>query len=402
MLRSVAAAPLLGAAGSMRWLPHGDSRCLVVLELDGGNDGLNTILPLEDPAWARARPQLAGVRRGAHRLAGGFGLHPAMSGLHGLMRDGLAAVVHGVGFAGSSRSHFHNRDVWHTADPSFRELRADSTGWLGRAADLLATGGAAVPGLSVGSLSVPLVLKAKEVVVPGLRRIEDYRVLVSPGPDAARRREQLIALATGEGEGRKGSDGLRSFLCGVARTAADSSEALHTALARYRPKARYPATALGRKLQLLARIVICGFGTRLFHVNFSGFDTHAGQLATHEALLRQLSEAVTALVRDLVAHRMADRVLGMVPSEFGRRVAENRSGGTDHGDAGPVLWFGGALRPGLHGAHPSLTSLRDGDLVPTTDFRGLYGAALGFLGLDAKPVLGDEFLLAPGVNPVRA
>jgi uncharacterized protein (DUF1501 family) len=174
----------------------------------------------------------------------------------------------------------------------------------------------------------------------------------------------------------------------VAKSAVDNAEALRTSLSGYRAAAEYPKTGLGRRLQLLARILISGFGTRLFHVNFAGFDTHASQLASHAVLLKQFSDAVTALVRDLKGHGKLDQVLVMVQSEFGRRVQQNKSRGTDHGKAGPMFFFGGGVRPGLHGQHPSLVKLDDGDLVHTVDFRALHGRALQFLGLDPQPLIG--------------
>ena len=378
----------LGLDGFLRWLPGGDDRSLVVLELDGGNDGLNTVLPVEDPSWARARPSLASVRGGSHRLDDGFALHPSCSGLSELMQKGLAAVIHGVGYEGSSRSHFKSRDVWHTADVGFEELGVDTTGWMGRIADQLSARGAAVPGLSVGSLQVPLILKASSVVVPSLNRIEDYQVMVSPGGDQNRRRAELREFVESED---RSEEGLRRFLSRVSASAIENAEKVRTSLARYRPDAEYPDNALGRKLQLLARIVISGFGTRLFHVNFPGFDTHASQLQTHEVLLQQLSSALRALVLDLHGHGKLDDVVVIVQSEFGRRVTQNQSLGTDHGKAAPVFVLGGGVRPGLHGEHPSLSDLADGDLRPTTDFRSVYAAAIRQLHLEPSAILGSSF-----------
>ena len=167
VLRAAALAPLpLWAphGDALRWLPGGDDRCVVVIELAGGNDGLNTLIPHDDPAYAAARPALAEVRGRALALDGGYGLHPALQRVHGLMKEGLGTVVHGVGYPNPDRSHFRSRDIWHTADPSHRRVAMDTTGWLGRAADWLAERGAAVPGVSVGSLSVPLMLKTQGVI----------------------------------------------------------------------------------------------------------------------------------------------------------------------------------------------------------------------------------------------
>ena len=395
LLKSAAAVPLVvPGTGLLGWVPGGEDRSLLILELAGGNDGLNTVIPLEDPAWRKARPRLSGVRRGAHKLGDGFALHPQMPGLHQLMQDGLCNAVHGVGYPQPSRSHFRSRDIWHTADPTYKEMRADTTGWLGRICDELAAKGAAVPGLSVGSLGVPLALHARDIVVPSLNRIEEYQVLVNPtGGKQELRRNEIIDLV----RQTKGGGGLRSFLQDVARSSIDNAERLRKALARYRAKAEYPATALGRKLQLLARVMASGFGTRIFHVNFGGFDTHATQLPAHAALLRQVSASLTALVRDLQGHKLLDDVVILVHSEFGRRVAENRSRGTDHGVAGPVFFLGGNIKPGLLGKPPSLTDLTQGDLKPTADFRQLYGAVVRWLEVSEERVLGKKF---PGVEPL--
>jgi uncharacterized protein (DUF1501 family) len=396
-LGSAAAIPLISTepvTGFLNWLPGGESRALIVLEFDGGNDGLNTIFPADDRDWRKARPRLSSVRNGAHKLQDGYALHPGLDGVHRLMREGLATVVHGVGFPGASRSHFKNRDVWHTADPNFTEMKADTTGWLGRVADVMAKSGASVvPGLSVGSLKVPLILKSHDVVVPSVNRIEEYQLLLGPGGAQQKRREELVDLV----KDVKSSDDLRGFLGAVAKSAVGNAEKLRNSLAGYKAKATFPNTALGRKLQLLSRIIVSGFGTRLFHVNYSGFDTHATQLPAHAGLMRQFSGAVEALVRDLKAHGKIDEVLIMVTSEFGRRVAQNRSRGTDHGKAGPMFLFGGGVKPGLHGEHPSLTDLDNGDLKATADFREVYAAALRWLKVAPKDVLGGEF---KGVNPL--
>lgn len=402
VIQSAAALPLLGALpveGAGRWVPNGDSRSLVVVEFAGGNDGLNTVIPIEDPVWGRVRPLLSKVRGGAHKIEGGFALHPGLAEVGGLLRDGFAAIVHGVGYPDSSRSHFKSRDIWHTADVKFDKMKVDTTGWLGRAVDVLAQGGAAVPGLSVGSLQVPLMLKSREIVVPSLNRIEEYQILVSGGAKLKKgQREDLVELiqkaSGGKRLGDRDSRGLRGFLSEVATGAVDNAEKLRASLARYRPKARYPETTLGRRFQLLARILISGFGTRLFHVNFSGFDTHASQLASHAGLMQQFSKAVDALVRDLRGHGKLEDVLIMVQSEFGRRVAQNNSRGTDHGKAGPMFFFGGGIKPGLHGKHPSLTKLEGGDLKPTIDFRKLYATALRHLDISPKGILDQKNVLA--------
>jgi uncharacterized protein (DUF1501 family) len=387
LLRRAAAVPLAGAAGGLRWLPGGDDAALVVLELEGGNDGLNTVIPLDDARWAAARPQLAQVRNGAHALGGGFALHPALAALARRCRDGQAAIVHGAGYPGPDRSHFRSRDIWHVADPAHVAATAATTGWLGRAADWLAARGAAVPGLGVGSDQLPLVLQGRSVVVPVLQRLQDYQLLTdaAEGKGALRREAVLEVVA---GARPPAGDALGAFLAEVAATAVAGAERLRERLAAYRPRAQYPDTELGRKLALLARVLVSGFGTRLAHVTLGGFDTHARQLPAHDALLRQLDGALGALLGDLDAHGALGRTVVLVHSEFGRRVAQNKSQGTDHGAAAPVFVCGGGVKPGCHGRAPDLGDLDQGDLRATCDFRALYAALLRRLRVDEVAVLG--------------
>lgn len=387
VLRTAALAPLATSFRlPLRWLPGGDDRTLVVLELAGGNDGLDTVMPIEDARWARVRPTLSSSRHGAHRLADtDFWFHPALGGLAKRYADGRVAVVHGVGYTPPDRSHFHSRDVWHCADPSLVRVTADTTGWLGRAAEELAARGASLPGAAIGSLRVPLCLRSKRLEVPALARLEDYALLVDPAAaDRDASREALGELVRGgPGDGD---------LARVAAAALDQSERLEKALARYRPRATWPAGGLADALQLAARVIVAGFGTRLIHVEYGGFDTHATQAPAHDALLRQLDVALVAFLDELAAQGALDRTLVLVHSEFGRRVAENRSQGTDHGAAASAFVCGGApLRGGLHGSHPDLGDLDDGDLRCTTDFRRVYAEMLRFAGVDAKAVLGGEF-----------
>jgi len=377
--------PLLGAgpraAPLLRLVPEGDDLALVVLELAGGNDGLNTLVPLDDARFPHLRPRLAAVRNGADRLPGtAMALHPSLGegggGLLDLWRRGLVAAVQGVGYPRPDRSHFKSRDVWHSADPDYDATRSRATGWLGRAADVLACATAPMPALGVGGLGMPLVLRGQRVVVPVLQRLEDWTL----EGDA----ERLAELATAGGDP---ADELQAFVRSVAEAAVRGAERAQAALASYRPRADYPEGDLGRDLQLVARVLVSGFGTRLVHVTFGGFDTHAGQLPTHAALLRQLGAALAALFADLEAHGRAASTTVLVHSEFGRRAAENGSLGTDHGAAAPLFVLGSGVRPGLHGEPPDLGALVDGDVPATTDFRSVYAALLGRLGVPVEAVL---------------
>lgn len=399
LLRAVPAAALLPSwddlvAGAVRAAARvvagGDDLALVVLELQGGNDGLGTLVPL-DPGdgYARARPTLSQARRTALPVGGGYGLHASLEPLHQLLQRRHAAVVHGVGYPDPDRSHFLSRDIWHVADPEHRRTTAATTGWLGRAADLLAARGAAVPSVSVGSLEVPLCLHAQRVVVPSIERLADYELVVDPA--GGRQNERREGVAEIVREAGHGASGAQAWINDVAVQALAQASRMREALQRYTPKADYPEGELGRHLQLLARMITSGFGTRLYHIGYGGFDTHAGQAAVQAGLLRQLAAALRALVDDLCAHGAFARTVILVHSEFGRRVAENRSLGTDHGAASCAFLLGEGLRAKVLGEAPSLTDLDDGDLRMTCDFRGLYAAVLRRIGVDPAAVLGAPF-----------
>ncbi len=383
-----AALPL--ATPWLRFAADGDDACLLVLELEGGNDGLNTLIPIDDPTYARTRPHLSSVRQGAHRVADGFALHPELRQLAASFGDGRAAAVHSVGYPNPDRSHFFSRDVWHTAAVTPDAVRMRATGWLGRAADaLVAAYATPIPAMALGSLSLPLALRGERVVVPVLECMEDYALHGSGGAGSESAMLHAAALAGAD------ADELQAFVRGVAGRAIADAESLRQVLAAYRPRAEFPGGALGDALQLASRVLVSGHGTRLLHVAFSGFDTHAQQLPTHSQLLRQLDLALGALVADLSAHGRLDRTVICVHSEFGRRVQENGSLGTDHGAAAPVFVLGGGVRAGLHGDAPDLGNLDDGDVRSRVDFRAVYAALLTRLGISPRPVLQHDVEALP-------
>ncbi len=375
------------------WSPRADDRCLCVLELGGGNDGLNTVIPVDDARYAALRPRLSVVRRGAHRLGDGTALHPSLARLQAHIAAGRGAVVHGVGYDPPDRSHFRSRDIWHVADPRHQQVNAATTGWLGRAAAHLAGASSGLPAVAVGALEVPLLLHSRSVAVPSLSRLEDFQWLAAAAPaplGAAAPMRRLLDGARG--------DELLDRVLATQRRGVELADGLAAALQRYRSRAEYPATDLGRSLQLIARLFVAGFGTRLVHTSLSGFDTHARQLPAHAGLLGQLDAALAAFLDDLSAHGCVDRVAVLVHSEFGRRAQENASQGTDHGAAAPVFVFGGEVAGGVHGTPPDLQRLVDGDVAVGQDFRGVYADLLAWLGIDARSVLGDGFA-RPGLWP---
>ncbi len=398
-LTAAGSVPLwLGLRQSGLLVPRGQERTLLVLELVGGNDGLNTVIPIDDERYARLRPKLSAVRKGAHRLPDGTALHPALGQLHRQVLAGQATVLHGAGYAQPDRSHFRSRDIWHVADPQHQRVSNATTGWLGRAADLLAAKADGVPAAAIGGLEVPLVLRSRRVCVPSLRRLEDFQWLSAGGRGPMPANAATRAVVAAQPVAVDPSD-LRAFLSATSQRAVSLADDLTRALARYEAKAEYPDSTLGRDLKLVAQLVVSGFGTRLLHVGMTGFDTHARQLPTHAGLLAQLDAALAAFVMDLTAHGRADQVVVFVHSEFGRRAAENASQGTDHGAAAPAFVLLGGAAGGVLGAVPDLAQLDDGDPIATTDFRRIYRDLLQWLGLSPETVLDGSHATA-GLWPV--
>ena len=353
------ATPFLARGGLPRL--KDDEPILVVLQLTGGNDGLNTVVPHRQDAYYTSRPSLALARGSLHPLDDDHGLHPAMQGLGVHFQEGRLAVVHGVGVDDPDRSHFRSMDIWHTAslDPT-----SDQTGWLGRLADQVS---AARPGslaaLYVGDGVLPRSLAGDAYFSPSLRDADSLRLAAPAASDLTRGRERLLRGEPGDAN----LEFLREAARGTYRAAEKMEE-----LAGRRDGASYPATKLAGQLRLVARLIEGGFGTRIFQLAIGGFDTHARQARTHEGLLREVSGALSAFQDDLRASGMAKRVVTLVFSEFGRRARENGSGGTDHGAGAPVFLLGDRVRGGLHGEAPDLGRLVDGDVPATTDLRSLY------------------------------
>ncbi len=357
--------------------PSKDARALVVIQLDGGNDGLNTVIPHHDEGYARARPTL---RIGADRLvkvADGVGLHPSMGEAGQLLESGRLAIVPGVGYPNPNRSHFASMAIWQTA--RFDPEDHGGPGWIGRGFDASGVGPASV---FVGSGSPPVALRGRRASASALERIDD--LTLDP------------ALGTRRTPAGTAGDDLAAFVRRSTLDAYASADRLAELARKDDASARYPSTALAGRLKLVARLLKGDFASRVFYTTQGGYDTHAAQAPTHSGLLSELSGALKAFLDDLAASGLADRVLVLCFSEFGRRVAENGSGGTDHGAAGPVLLAGPAVVPGLAGPYPRLSDLDDGDLKPTVDFRRVYATVLeGWLGLPSASALGGIFETLP-------
>jgi len=351
-------------------------RVLVLVQLEGGNDGLNTVIPFADDAYHRARPGIRVPAEQVVRLDDHVGLHPGLGGLRGSWDQGRLAVLQGVGYPNPNRSHFESTDIWHTASPAMQGRR---TGWLGRALDRLPREGD-VPAIDLDPGPLSLAFVGERVVVPSIADAERFRIRGGA-------RELVTALA----ERRRAGETLE-YVRRSARQAYVTSDRVERALAGGAGRDAYPGSDLAQRLWQIARMIEADMPARVYAVRLTGFDTHSRQKQAHAELMRRLGDALAAFDRDLVQRGLHERVLLVTYSEFGRRVQENRSLGTDHGAAAPMLVLGGALQGGVHGPHPSLTDLEDGDVRFHTDFRQVYATILDhWLRTDPTPVLGKDY-----------
>ena len=360
-----------------------DGRILVVVQLSGGNDGLNTVIPYRNEIYRQSRPTLAVPAADVLKIEGELGFHPALRGFADLLEAGRLAIVQGVGYDNPNRSHFESMDIWHTCRRK-EEPRPD--GWIGRYLEQSRGDSAAdVPAMHLGGEKQPFALASQTVRTPTIESVEQFR-LQTRGEAT---REMVSDLASVE---RDEEDDLLGFVQSTTTSALSVAERFAADAAKAGPPSDYPATNLGRKLGTVSRLIANGLLTRIYYVELDGFDTHAQQGAAHEGLLRQVGDAIGKFMQDMDSKGLADRVLVMAFSEFGRRLAENASEGTDHGAAAPMFVAGTKVRSGLLGEHPSLTDLDQGDVRHHTDFRQVYAAVIeGWLGGASEVALGSRY-----------
>lgn len=380
-----------------------EDHILVVIQLSGGNDGLNTVVPFGIDQYFKARQGIAVPANQALSLGvDGLGLHPQLKGVKELFDGGTAAVIQGVGYPNPNRSHFKSMDIWQTADTT-----ATGDGWLGKYFDseccgygkgengspepMQAPQSGGPPGIAIGR-SAPLAMQGRQIKPVSFESeklfrwsgLDIHKSLVAPYDEISRR----------EVTSNVRPDSSAAFLMRTSLDAQVSSELIRKAVA-LRPSVQYPQGDLARQLSMVASMIKAGLKTRVYYVTHGGFDTHAGQggaIGRHANLLGQFAGSVKAFYDDLKSQGNDGRVMSMAFSEFGRRVAQNASQGTDHGTAAPMFLFGPMVRPGVVGDHPSLTDLDDGDLRHRIDFRTVYAGILsGWLKADAKTILEGEF-----------
>ena len=372
-------------------------RILVVVQLDGGNDGLNTVVPYRDDEYRKHRPKLAIGASEVRKVDDRIGLHPSLEPFSKLLEQQRLAIVQGVGYPESEPVALRQHGDLADGEDDRRQGRARLAGTR---IDRRPGEGGDAPALHIHeSFPLPAALAGGRQVVPSLARLEQFRrrLGMPQGKDTA---DQITALDRLAHQDRGEAGSLLQFVerCSlITYASADRLERVQQAGAA--AKAVYPEFyGLAQRLKLISQLVKAGLSTPIYYTHLDGFDTHSGQLPRHANLLRELGQSLKAFLDDLEKSGDSERVLVLVFSEFGRRLGENGSGGTDHGTAAPVFLLGKPVKPGLHGPCPDLTRLEDGDPIHAVDFRRVYASVLDrWLGVPHPEVLGGEFEAMPVV-----
>jgi uncharacterized protein (DUF1501 family) len=364
-----------------------DDRVLVVIQLDGGNDGLNTVVPYTDDAYIKARPKLHVPAKDVLKLSDFLGLHPRMRAANELYDEGLLSIVQGVGYPNPDRSHFRSMRIWQTAN--FDDAAHDAYGWIGRAfgRDAAQENAGESSAVFVGEEQVPVALWGRRSAAASLSRLDDIRL--------SRKTATFDAAWDGESTAANSDLSLCQFVTRQVMSAHAAASRLERQQSALRENAgtSYPDTALAKRLSLVSQLLASGSPARVYYTVQSGYDTHAAQTNTHGRLLAEFSQALKAFLDDLARSELGDRVVVLAFSEFGRRAQENGSLGTDHGTAAPVFLAGKSVRAGLIGQEPRLDNLdENGDLKSSLDFRQVYATLLErWLGVPSQETLGGRF-----------
>jgi uncharacterized protein (DUF1501 family) len=356
-----------------------NEKILVIIQLSGGNDGLNTVVPFQNDIYYKSRPTIAIPKEKVLRLNDEVGLNPGMESLRRLYDDGLVSVVNNVGYPNPDRSHFRSMDIWQTASDSKEYL---NTGWIGRYLDANCAG-SCVPhqALEIDD-TLSLSMKGEKVKALSVADPEKLYRQISSNFNQNLTKNQAP----------QEHDNVAYLYKTLAETSS-SAEFLHTKSKIYKSTSQYPQGELGQRLKTISELIVSGMPTSVYYVSISGFDTHTNQLNTQERLLKNYADSVNVFVNDLKKNNKFNDVAIMTFSEFGRRVKQNASGGTDHGTANNVFMIGGNLkRPKVLNDAPNLTDLDGGDLKFSVDFRQIYSSLLqDWLKVNDKTILGKNF-----------
>ena len=361
-------------------------KSVVVLQLSGGNDALNTVIPYANGLYYDQRPYLGIPQEKALPLDGELALNPAMRPIKALWDDGQVAVINGVGYPNPNRSHFRSMDVWHTAQPA--DIAPE--GWLGQAVrELDPKSENVVTGVNFGR-GLPRAMYAKDVPVASVGNLETYGLMPDIKDEAAR---SLALEAFSQIYGGSGKDTISQFISQVGMDALKGADILRTAPAAYKSSVEYADTPIAQNMKNIAQVMFADVGTRVFYTQHGSFDTHANELSSHAKLWGDVSNAVADFMDDLREHGRDKDTLILMFSEFGRRINDNGAG-TDHGSGGVAFAIGGDVNGGFYGEFPSLRpeDQLEGDMRFTNDFRITYSTILErWLGVDPVPITNGGF-----------
>jgi uncharacterized protein (DUF1501 family) len=366
--------------------PSVDDRILVVIQLSGGQDGLNLMVPFNNGMYYQSRPQVAIPGEHTLQITPDIGLHPSARGFKDLYDRGKLALIHGTGYPNMSRSHFRSMEIWHTGTT----VGSSENGWLGAfMSEVYKAAGGPFQCCSMGN-NVPRALANPSAPIAALQDITNFAFVadrkVTTGKDPLLKTFGQMTAAPS----RKLP--MLELVSSTLDQTANGVDVLAFSAGRYQPAAQYPTGPFGKNLQNVAQMLASDLGGRVFYVSMGGFDTHSNQKQAHANLMAQYTQGLNAFYRDLEAMGKHNQVVIVGFSEFGRRVRENGSNGTDHGMAGPMFVIGGAVKGGVYGETPSLTDLDDGDLKFTTDFRQVYATVIeDWLGMGSKKVLNGSY-----------
>ncbi|NEW08255.1 DUF1501 domain-containing protein [Paenibacillus sp. SYP-B3998] len=362
-----------------------DDPVLVVVQLSGGNDGINTLIPYGQGVYFDARPTLGYKQSEVLALDHRVGLHPSLEGVAALYKQGKLAVVQGVGYPKPDHSHFRSMEIWQTAEPD----KISHSGWLARYVESsLRQSSNPLKAVQVGN-SGSKAFHSDTMSFPVIQSLDTYHLIDSK---TGIQEKSRILKAFQDMYGPQDQMEQLRITCQRGSDAYKSVEAIQALSANYSNAIEYPNSSFAKDLQLVSKLLAGKSGTRVFNVQLGGFDDHADEKVQHAKVLKQLDEGLTAFYKDMESQGLQDRVVVMTFSEFGRRVKENGSGGTDHGTAAPMFVLGGKVKGGLYGAYPNLSNLDNGDLKYEVDFRSVYSTIIeNWLDGDAPGVLGKSY-----------
>ena len=384
----VAPAFLARSAMAQTPAPERDRSILVIVQLAGGNDGLNTVIPFTDDRYYNLRPTL-GLKNNLLELNDNLALHPACQTLLELYDEGKLSIVQNVGYPNPNRSHFRSTEIWETASDSDTYQRE---GWLGRYFDNECAGSPEAESVDAD----PSAIHVGDMIPQTYLSLESHSLFGMKPYGKFDRGQDPADLAYEKLLQADHIEGNASYLQHTMMNTLVTERRVEKIIGKYKPQAAYPATKLAQSLKRVAALIHADMETRVYFVSQGGYDTHANQLNNHQRLLTELSTSMSAFQKDLTAHSKDDQVMTMTFSEFGRRPAENGSGGTDHGTAAPLFVMGSKIKGGLLGKTPELVTDATKDLTYSTDFRGVYSSVLDkWLEADSSKILGDKYEHVP-------